>query len=67
MISHFFLYLVLLEGVRYRLYLLHAKFRRIMFFCAYLSNHVLFDFASFLFFESGNVDGFCDCISQTLS
>ena len=43
-----FVYLVLLDGLRYRLYQLNANFRRIMFFFTSLSNQVLFDFASFV-------------------
>ena len=60
-------YLVLLDGVRYHLYLLNANFRRIIIFFISLSNQVLFDFASFIFFESENFDGCCECISQTFN
>ena len=40
-----FEYLVLLDGVRYRLHLLNAKFRRVMLFGTSLLNQVLFEFA----------------------
>ena len=45
----FFVYLVLLDGVRYQLYLLNAKFCRILFFITSLSNQGLIDSASFIF------------------
>ena len=61
-----FVYLVLLDGVRYRLYLLNANVRRLMLFFTSLSNQVLFDFASFIFL-SENVDDCCECTSQTFS
>ena len=42
-------YLVLLDGVQYRLYLLNAKFHRIMLPFTSLSNQILLDFASSIF------------------
>ena len=44
-----FVCLDLLDGVQYRLYLLNAKFCRILLFFTSLSNKILFDFASFIF------------------
>ena len=40
------MFLVLLDGVQYRLYLLNAEFRRIMLFFTSLTNQVLFEIAS---------------------